>query len=289
MSPFFVLNGEQKVEILQTGLLPWMKDVFYYVDFFIVFLGIFYSIRSFRTIYRFENMTIYRLTDIQLKATKYFKHFLILNAVLWAIGTAGVFIDFSGVNMPFNLFKIYYLGITILTLWISKFTLYRPDLFSINTVVHKEELQNFIGGRPVVSLEDKNIKEKEESNPSINIKEAEIIIEYLETTKSYLDAKITLQKLADAVGLTKNRLSELLNTEIGLSFNDIINEYRVKEVIRLIPRGLHNQHNISYIGELAGFNSKTTFNRTFKKITDKTPSEFIHDNNSKRQNLKTKL
>ena len=88
---------------------------------------------------------------------------------------------------------------------------------------------------------------------------------------------MTLQNLADGSGMTKHRVSELLNAEIGLSFSDVINEYRVKEVIRLINEGSHKQHKLLHLAELAGFNSKATFNRIFKKKTGMTPSQYIQD------------
>ena len=48
----------------------------------------------------------------------------------------------------------------------------------------------------------------------------------------------------------------------------------INSLIGIELKKLNNHLSLLGIGFEVGFNSKTTFNTTFKKITNKTPSEF---------------
>jgi AraC-like DNA-binding protein len=92
--------------------------------------------------------------------------------------------------------------------------------------------------------------------------------------KPYLDSSLTLQKLADTIGITTQHLSQTINERMNQNFFDFVNCYRIKEAKRLLvdPRG--ELLTILAIAEELGFNSKSSFNTAFKKITGMTPSEY---------------
>ncbi|MFH1804381.1 MAG: helix-turn-helix domain-containing protein [Pseudomonadota bacterium] len=87
---------------------------------------------------------------------------------------------------------------------------------------------------------------------------------------------VSLPKLATAVGATPNQLSFVLNQHLGKSFFDFINEVRTKEASRLLINV--PDRTILDIATSVGFNSKSTFNLAFKKITGKTPSAYRDEN-----------
>jgi len=269
LSSFYFQSAANKADLIANGLPQWVRDIFYYGNIAIISLGVLYTILSFRIIDKFEHHSKIKLSKFQTKAIHWLKQFLIINAVLWAIGTSGVFIEMLGVDIPFDLFRVYYLGLTILTLWMSVFTIYKPDLFYATGGESEFDFKRIIR----IKKSDKN----KLINVSDDKRDAKIIINHLESEKPYLNSEMTLQNLADGSGMSKHRVSELLNIEIGLSFSEVINEYRIKEVIRLINDGVHEQHKILHLAELSGFNSKATFNRIFKKKTGKTPSQYIQD------------
>jgi AraC-like DNA-binding protein len=92
--------------------------------------------------------------------------------------------------------------------------------------------------------------------------------------KPYLDSSLTLQKLADMIGITPQHLSQTINEKMNQNFFDFVNCYRIKEAKRLLvdPRG--ELLTILAIAEEVGFNSKSSFNTAFKKITGMTPTEY---------------
>lgn len=92
--------------------------------------------------------------------------------------------------------------------------------------------------------------------------------------KIYQDPELRLDGLADSMGLSPRSVSTLLNGYYQKNFYDFINHYRVLDAQQQL-RCIENQDkSIQRIFEDAGFNSKTTFNTIFKKLTGKTPSEY---------------
>ena len=56
----------------------------------------------------------------------------------------------------------------------------------------------------------------------------------LRNEKAYLSPDLTLQELALKLEIKSSELSSFFNTTLGKNFNDVVNEYRVKEVQRLM-------------------------------------------------------
>jgi AraC-like DNA-binding protein len=102
----------------------------------------------------------------------------------------------------------------------------------------------------------------------------ERLIALMERDRPWVDSTLTLGDLARRLSTTPHRLSEVLNAEIGESFYDFVNGYRVREVQRRIAAGDARTLKILALAMDAGFASKSTFNQVFKKHTSLTPSEF---------------
>ncbi|MBN2811030.1 MAG: AraC family transcriptional regulator [Spirochaetales bacterium] len=87
--------------------------------------------------------------------------------------------------------------------------------------------------------------------------------------KLFLDEHLTLQSVADAAYLSAHQLSEILNGSMGKNFRDWLNEYRVREIQRLIVE--HPEKTILELALDSGFGSKSSFNQVFLRVTGKTP------------------
>ncbi|AYL98887.1 helix-turn-helix domain-containing protein [Mucilaginibacter celer] len=100
------------------------------------------------------------------------------------------------------------------------------------------------------------------------------LLQLLEVDKIYLDPELTLTALAKLMKTNHSVLSKVVNTRFGMPFNDLINNYRVDEAKALITGGRLNDQTMLAVAFDAGFNSKATFNRAFKKHTGLTPKQF---------------
>ncbi|MEQ9265451.1 MAG: helix-turn-helix transcriptional regulator [Balneolaceae bacterium] len=90
----------------------------------------------------------------------------------------------------------------------------------------------------------------------------------------FLNPKLSLEELANLTGIKRHLLSRVINTGFKQNFSDYVNSYRINEFKKLVQREDKKDFTILAIALEAGFNSKTTFNTTFKKLTGGTPNEF---------------
>lgn len=94
----------------------------------------------------------------------------------------------------------------------------------------------------------------------------------------FLNPNLTLDETAKELKLPKHTLSQYLNEKLGKSFTSFINEYRIEKAKELLQS--NKNYTVEGLGYESGFNSKSTFFTTFKKITGKTPTEYqkLHSN-----------
>ncbi|WP_298536112.1 AraC family transcriptional regulator [uncultured Algibacter sp.] len=90
----------------------------------------------------------------------------------------------------------------------------------------------------------------------------------------YKNQKLQLKDLGKAVKTSESIVSEVLIGHLNTNFYDFINGYRVKEIIRLMGLEKYKGYKLMVLATESGFNSKTTFNTAFKKITGNTPSQY---------------
>jgi AraC-like DNA-binding protein len=76
----------------------------------------------------------------------------------------------------------------------------------------------------------------------------------------------------------RNQLSGVINQVHGKNFYEFVNLYRINEVKRLLTDPKNKHLKLISIAYDAGFNSKASFNRIFKQMTNMTPSKFITAN-----------
>lgn len=111
------------------------------------------------------------------------------------------------------------------------------------------------------------------SNKKISGEQADSFVSKLESLMDseelYKNPNLKLSDLASKMNMSAHQLSQLLNDNLGKSFSTYINEYRINEACEKIDSGSYLK--IEEIGYEVGFNSKSTFFSTFKKIKNTTP------------------
>ena len=96
----------------------------------------------------------------------------------------------------------------------------------------------------------------------------------MELNLFYQDAELSLSSLAEKLDIHPHELSRIINVSLKKNFNDFINEYRIREVTRKMQDPAYDRLTLLGIALDAGFNSKSTFNRTFRQMTGKSPAEY---------------
>ena len=100
---------------------------------------------------------------------------------------------------------------------------------------------------------------------------------WFEREKPYLREDLRLTDLQRIFPMSRSYLSQLFNKELGCSFSDYVNHFRVEESKRLLEA--EPLASIQEIAERSGFHSISTFRRAFIKQTGVIPSEYRRDGN----------
>jgi AraC-like DNA-binding protein len=93
--------------------------------------------------------------------------------------------------------------------------------------------------------------------------------------RPYAESLLTISDLAGQLGLPPKKLSQVINQGYHLNFNELINQYRVRAVVEKFEEGEHSLQTLLGIAYDCGFNSKSTFNRAFRKHTGLSPSAYL--------------
>lgn len=92
------------------------------------------------------------------------------------------------------------------------------------------------------SKEIKNTKEVRETNPKVSL-----LREFMIDEKPYLNPSLTIRSLSEEIKMNSRGLSVLINQQLNQHFFGFINEYRVKEAMRIlkkpIKKGVHRFRN----------------------------------------------
>ncbi len=110
----------------------------------------------------------------------------------------------------------------------------------------------------------------------IDISEAETLSIQLDQLfkkeELFRNPDLKIADLAYKLHIPSQRLSQFLNDNMGKSFSRFINEYRINAAKEMLLQ--EDQYTAETIGYECGFNSKSTFFTTFKKLTGHTPANF---------------
>lgn len=126
--------------------------------------------------------------------------------------------------------------------------------------------------------EDQNIDQVKYAGSAMSLAQKDQILndilEAFEKKKMFVEQDITLGKLANEIGTNNSYISQVINERFNKNFSNFINEYRIKEAIRLLYENENRLITIEGISQTVGFKSKSAFNNAFKKYTGVTPSFF---------------
>lgn len=97
----------------------------------------------------------------------------------------------------------------------------------------------------------------------------------METEKPFTNPELTLAELASSLKAHPNHLSQVINEMEGVNFYDYINNLRIEAFIRIILLPENQRFTLYSLALECGFNSKSAFNRFFKKAMGMSPSAYL--------------
>ncbi|MBE9536780.1 MAG: response regulator transcription factor [Proteobacteria bacterium] len=116
---------------------------------------------------------------------------------------------------------------------------------------------------------------KDETSIPKKIENTSEIAKAVEHMKKNYSSKISLKEISDIAGISKFHFTRSFKKVMNMSFSDYLNHLRVRKAEEFL---YSNTANISSVAYKNGFSSLRQFERSFKKVTGKTPMQFRRDN-----------
>ena len=159
--------------------------------------------------------------------------------------------------------------------FLAYFSLQQREIFKYSPA-EIEDLSEVVTGNTSPKAE----KTKRLSNEQLAVLNQKLI-HLMEVEKLYLDNELNLPDLSSKINASSNETSYLINEIYDVNFYTFINTFRIEEAKKLLKSEQYTKLNILGIAYQSGFNSKTTFNTAFRKITGKSPTEYIRQEETK--------
>lgn len=193
--------------------------------------------------------------------------------------------------------RFYVLAWTILLISILCFNFYAlgilPDsiffrhAIQLGTIAEMLLFQFAIVDRLMKPKEETNNKVEKESKQNSrtqrisNLNQEDLIYQInhiLSEEKLYCDEDLNVNRLSTILGIRSDQTSALLNQKLGMSFTQLLNQYRIQEACKILKED--PSKNILTVAFAVGFNTKSAFYEAFQKIVGKTPTEYKKSLNS---------
>lgn len=97
---------------------------------------------------------------------------------------------------------------------------------------------------------------------------------------AFRDPDLSRESMAEELGIRPEELSHAINREFGVSLPTLVGQKRVEFFLAGADRGELDRKTILELAFEAGFSSKSTFNRVFKAVTGRSPSQCCVDGKS---------
>ncbi|HNS17973.1 MAG TPA: helix-turn-helix domain-containing protein [Bacteroidales bacterium] len=156
----------------------------------------------------------------------------------------------------------------------------RQDTLLVQVTALEKAISIPGGGRTAASggVDADQYAQHSRSKPVIAPGESERIIhqigELMSKDKPYLNANYSMSDLCHQLHIPRRQLTYVLNEVMGKNFYGVVNEYRMKEAIRIMEESV-KKYTMEAIAEMAGFQSKSSFYACFKKYTGTSPKEYL--------------
>jgi AraC-like DNA-binding protein len=223
-------------------------------------IGVFFVLKKYREIYQ-ENYT-----NPKTSISKWLIQLSIVLFMLYYLSIAKNilrYVDFETVWIWANV-VMQFLALVV-SCWFVLKALNYPEVF--RGIDSKLQL-----ARDILPNEN-SIEQKDSQNEVIKAKISSLK-QYMAEKEPYLDPSLTIQELSNQIDIPVRDLSVLINHHINQHFFDFVNEYRIEKAMDILKNPLKSDLTVLEILYEVGFNSKSSFNTSFKKHTNLTPTAY---------------
>ena len=284
--PFFRLSSVEKINVYRNkgaGYEPLMQICIVAI----IISGIVYVAASLFLLRRYRRLIEDEFSNIEKINLRWLRYLIYGIAVIW---TAVIFADDSIIFGIAALFVFYlgYFGIrqvgifTTVSQPINKLTSSSIEKTpkDSGTSTFPERLPDERVAQIAITTTAPKIKYEKSGLTEEKVdKIYNRLVTFMQNEKLFTDSELTLAALAKTLNVHPNHLSQVINSYEEKSFYEYINSLRVEEFKRLAPLPDNRNFTLLSLAYECGFNSKTSFNRNFKKATGVSPTEWLEQLN----------
>ena len=260
--PLASLSAEEKLALVDPATRDpdhWRLALFTCTATLIVFLGTtgIYLVAALRLQGGHRRRMMHEFANIERRSLDWLRLVLAVFVFAWLMYAVKQVFWLTGTSIP----ALNMILASTESLAIAAFAylgLHQPDLPSDEPANRSAPDVTSPGRRPILS-EDRLSRTAQKLTLALN------------TNKLYADSELSLRRLSDITGVTKNHISETLSQKLGINFFDFVNSHRAAEAKRLL---VETELSVLEIGLEVGFNSRSTFNAAFNKHAGSTPSAY---------------
>ncbi|MBC2843683.1 helix-turn-helix domain-containing protein [Winogradskyella flava] len=196
--------------------------------------------------------------------TNYIKRIIIAISIfisIWVFSFVSGYI-FRYYHPLFN-YNMMWLSISIFMYFIGFYSLTQPEIFRLPIkLTVRKAARDRMSERDIEDLKSKLIVAMNKEN-------------------LYLKPNLSLSMLATYANTSSNNLSWYLNKIENKTFYRFINEHRINAFIKKVQNNEHQEKTLLALAFEVGFNTKSTFNKSFRTIVNDTPVNYIKNTISK--------
>jgi AraC-like DNA-binding protein len=251
------------------------QTIAYNYDYYILIentISIIYLVISLKIIYAHQRRIKLHFSQTNFRSLEWLKKLCFGGISLILLDTGTTVYEEAFGNLSWN---VGYVTIVSLCLFLFYFSFYTLKQRKVIVPSFLFEIEEAIQNTPTLTAERiylKKLKNEEIHNSK------ERLLNIMSKQKFFLKPDLILPDIAKELKLTDKQPTELLKLELNTNFYDFVNQYRVEEVKTKINSGKFENFTLLAIGTESGFQSKSSFNRVFKKITGMSPSEYKKSN-----------
>jgi AraC-like DNA-binding protein len=248
LAAFFTLSADQIIEIYRNRGAGY--ELFNSIrTYLIIISGILYVSWSVVLLRRHEKNIRDQFSDLEKVNLRWLK------ILTFGLGGIWFFVIFLRNDI------IIYASVVVFVFLIGYFGIRQTDIFTQSPVVYDDREQRKKYSKSGLSDEVSGELHRE--------------LKRLMTEDAlYKNRDLSINDLASRLGVHPNYLSQTINQLEKKNFYDFVNTYRIEEFKRLIAMQKNQQFKLLSLAYDCGFSSKTSFNRYFKKVTGRTPSQY---------------
>ena len=157
------------------------------------------------------------------------------------------------------------------------FSVNRPFWVNCATIFMLFSVLLFVLKRPAfINKSAKKVALGHKFNQEVEVEINEIQFNlYFKEQRYYTKTEASLEDFSGVLKVKPAIISQFVQDTYDLSFNDLINKYRVNYFFEIVQDAAYQNYTIDALAKLAGFNSRQHLNKPFKKFHGGNPSDIL--------------